>query len=63
MRQSVKEGVFEGNKESEKLVIAEKQLMKSTKYKKWLESLDDSSKAELTGGLIGYLSTQQQENK
>lgn len=63
VRQSVKEGVFEGNKASEKLVIAEKQLMKSTKYKKWLESLDDSSKAELTGGLIGYLSTQQQENK
>jgi hypothetical protein len=60
VRQSVKEGVFDGNKASEKLKNAEKQLMKSTKYKKWLESLDD--KAGLAGGLIGYLSTQQQEN-
>ena len=63
IRQSVKEGVIDGSRASKKLLDAEKNLMKTKKYQKWVDTLAAPDKAALAGGLIGYLFEQEQEQQ
>lgn len=63
IRQSVKEGVFEGKKASSKLIEAEKRLMKSARYKKWADSLAREDAVQLTGGFLGYMTSNEQEQE
>lgn len=55
IRQSVKEGVVEGKKASEKLMKAERALSRSKSYEKWVNTLSKDQKGALVGGLIPYL--------
>ena len=61
IRQSVKDGVIDGNNASKKLLDAESKLIKSKKYQKWVDTLTDNDRAALQGGLLGYLFSQEQE--
>ena len=63
IRQSVKDGVVDGNKASQKLLDAESKLMKSKRYQEWVNTLTDNDRAALQGGLLGYLFSQEQEQK
>lgn len=63
IRQSVKEGVVDGAQASRRLLAAEAALMKSEKYKKWVDALGADDKAALTGGFLGYAFGQQQEQQ
>lgn len=55
IRQSVKEGVIDGNAASSALAKAEAKLSKSVKFKKWADSLGADDRAALQGGLLTYL--------
>lgn len=55
IRQSVKEGVVEGGKASERLRKAEKALERSKAYQRWINTLSKDQKSALAGGLIPYL--------
>jgi hypothetical protein len=61
IRQSVKEGVIDGNKASESLKKAESALMKTKRYEKWSNAIIKDDAAALSGGLLTYLFTQEQE--
>lgn len=61
IRQSVKEGVVDGNKASKALSLAESKLRKTKRYKLWAEFIGRSDRAALQGGLLGYLFGQEQE--
>lgn len=63
IRQSVKEGVIDGNKASKALQAAERNLAKSEKFKAWADSLGAADKAALQGGLLIYLFKDLEENK
>jgi len=63
IRQSVKEGVVDGNKASKQLLEAESKLMKSKRYQEWVKTLTDNDRAALQGGLLGYLFSQEQEQQ
>ncbi len=55
IRQSVKEGVIDGNVKSASLVRAEAKLAKSEKFKRWSDSLAPDDRAALQGGITTYL--------
>ena len=55
IRQSVKEGVVDGNAKSAAIIKAEANLEKSTKFKKWADTLGADDRAALQGGLVTYL--------
>jgi hypothetical protein len=61
IRQSVKEGVIDGNKASDSLKKAESALMKTKRYEKWSNAIIKDDTAALSGGLLTYLFTQEQE--
>jgi hypothetical protein len=63
IRQSVKDGVIDGNKASKQLLEAESKLMKTKRYQQWVNTLTDNDRAALQGGLLGYLFSQEQEQK
>lgn len=63
IRQSVKEGVIDGSRASQKLLDAESKLMKSKRYQEWVNTLTDNDRAALQGGLLGYLFSQEQEQQ
>jgi hypothetical protein len=63
IRQSVKEGVIDGAQASQKLLQAEAKLMKSKRYKQWVDSLGSDDKAALAGGFLGYAFGQGQEQQ
>ena len=63
IRQSVKEGVIDGNKASKQLMSAERKLSKTKLYQQWSETLGKEDRALLTGGLTGYLFGQNQEQQ
>ena len=55
IRQSVKEGVVDGNAKSAALVRAETKLAKSEKFKRWSDTLAPDDIAALQGGITTYL--------
>jgi len=55
IRQSVKEGVIDGNIKSAALSRAEVNLAKTAKFKKWADSLGADDRAALQGGVLTYL--------
>jgi hypothetical protein len=61
IRQSVKEGVIDGAKASESLKKAETALMKTKRYEKWSNAIIKDDATALSGGLLTYLFTQEQE--
>jgi hypothetical protein len=61
IRQSVKEGVIDGNKASDSLKKAESALMKTKRYEKWSNAIIKDDTAALSGGLLTYLFTQEQK--
>jgi hypothetical protein len=61
IRQSVKEGVIDGAKASNKLIAAEAQLAKSKKYEAWANTLGKGDRKALQAGLIRYLFSDQEE--
>jgi len=63
IRQSVKEGVVDGALASNKLLAAEAKLMKSQRYKKWVDALGKDDQAALAGGFLGYAFGQQKEQQ
>jgi hypothetical protein len=60
IRQSVKEGVIDGAKASDALKKAEKALMKTKRYEKWANAIIKDDRAALSGGLLTYLFSQDQ---
>lgn len=63
IRQSVKEGVVDGAQASQKLLAAEAKLIKSKRYKQWVDALGTDDQAALAGGFLGYAFGQQQEQQ
>ena len=61
IRQSVKEGVIDGNAASDALRKAEQSLMRSKKYETWSKNILKDDNAALAGGLLTYL-FEQEEN-
>jgi hypothetical protein len=61
IRQSVKEGVIDGNTASDALRKAEQSLMRSKKYEAWSKNILKDDSSALAGGLLTYLFTQEQE--
>lgn len=55
IRQSVKEGVIDGNKASAKLLAAEKSLQRSKQFQRWADTLGKPDRAALEGGILSYL--------
>lgn len=63
IRRAVKEGVVDGNAASKALLIAEKNLTKSKRFKVWSNALGSDDRAALQGGLLTYLFKDQEEAK
>jgi hypothetical protein len=55
IRQAVKEGVVDGNNSSKALLVAEKSLARSKRFKAWADTLGSADRAALQGGLLTYL--------
>jgi len=62
VRQSVKDGVVDGGRASEKLLKAESELSRTKQYKAWADSLGADDAAALQGGLISYLFQQKEQD-